>query len=318
MKNTQSTKKIRVYTDGACKPNPGPGGWGAVIVYPDKKNMEMSGGDIDTTNNRMELMAAIKALDELNKDSDIILFTDSQYIRKGITKWVNIWKVKNWKTIEGTDVKNMDLWKELIAKAGLHKINWKWIKGHAGHKYNERADELARKARKNVESTPLPLDDKNAIHIFTAVSYSTKTKNGAWVACLSYQQYEKCINGFEKNSSGNRMHIISAIQGLEQIKKNYPVHIYTVSDYLKDGASKWILKWANKNWQTIEGEKVKHKDLWIKLQKISQKYKISWHLVSKKNFPEQMSKAKDIAIELLKHEQKEMDVNGVNSAAYNR
>lgn len=134
--------KINIYTDGACKGNPGVGGWGALLVSGTKEK-ELFGGEKDTTNNRMELMAVIQALGVLKRPCDIVLHCDSQYVLKGITEWITGWKAKGWKTASRAPVKNVDLWQALDQARTQHKIEWKWVKGHAGDPGNERADQLA-------------------------------------------------------------------------------------------------------------------------------------------------------------------------------
>jgi len=139
------TTRVVIYTDGACSGNPGPGGWGAILRAGGHEK-ELSGGEDETTNNRMELMAAIAALEELKQPSPIDLFTDSTYVRDGIMKWIHNWKRNGWKTAAKKPVKNVDLWKRLELAMEPHDIEWHWVKGHAGHPDNERADELARSA----------------------------------------------------------------------------------------------------------------------------------------------------------------------------
>ena len=141
------TIKVEIFTDGACSGNPGPGGWGAILRYGEKQK-ELSGGEKDTTNNRMELMAAIMALEALNRSCDIILTTDSKYVKDGITQWIWGWKKNNWRKADKKPVLNADLWQRLDAACAKHKIQWEWVKGHAGHIENERCDELARAAIK--------------------------------------------------------------------------------------------------------------------------------------------------------------------------
>jgi len=136
--------QVEIYTDGACRGNPGPGGWGAVLTY-GEKHKEIFGGEANTTNNRMELMAAIKALATLNRDCELTLYTDSQYVRKGITEWIINWKKRGWKTAAKKTVKNADLWQLLDEHVSRHQINWVWVKGHAGNEGNELADGLANK-----------------------------------------------------------------------------------------------------------------------------------------------------------------------------
>ena len=137
------TPKLVIYTDGACSGNPGPGGWGAVLIH-GAKEKDIWGGEPATTNNRMELMAAIQALEALKRPCRVELHTDSQYLRTGITEWLAGWKARGWKTAGKTPVKNEDLWKRLDAARQRHTVDWRWVKGHAGHPMNERADELAR------------------------------------------------------------------------------------------------------------------------------------------------------------------------------
>jgi ribonuclease HI len=140
--------KIEIFTDGACWGNPGPGGWGAVLRYPAHEEY-LSGFEPHTTNNRMELMAAIEALKVLPNPCEISLTTDSQYVKNGITLWIENWKKRNWKTAGRQPVKNSDLWKLLYQEEQRHKVQWHWIRGHTGHIYNEKADQLANQAIKN-------------------------------------------------------------------------------------------------------------------------------------------------------------------------
>ena len=135
-------KNVIIYTDGACRGNPGPGGWGAILLYGDKEK-ELFGGEPETTNNRMELMAAIVALETLNAPCQVVLTTDSKYVMDGITQWMANWKKRGWKTASKQPVKNVDLWQRLDAAVQRHEIDWQWVKGHSGHTANERADALA-------------------------------------------------------------------------------------------------------------------------------------------------------------------------------
>jgi ribonuclease HI len=141
----ERSNHVHIFTDGACRGNPGPGGWGAILRYGDKEK-ELYGAERETTNNRMELMAAIRALEALTRPCDITLTTDSQYLRKGITEWLPQWKRRGWKTAAKEPVKNQDLWERLEKAVGSHRIQWDWIKGHSGHEENERADALANRA----------------------------------------------------------------------------------------------------------------------------------------------------------------------------
>jgi len=140
---------IEIYTDGACKGNPGVGGWGALLIAGNKEK-ELFGGEKDTTNNRMELMAVIQALGALKRPCHITLHTDSQYVLKGITEWITGWKAKGWKTASKAPVKNVDLWQQLDAARTIHEIDWRWVRGHTGHPGNERADQLANRGVETV------------------------------------------------------------------------------------------------------------------------------------------------------------------------
>ncbi|WP_397420751.1 ribonuclease HI [Phenylobacterium sp.] len=136
------TPGVVIYTDGACSGNPGPGGWGAILMF-GEKSREICGGEPDTTNNRMELMAAIQALETLTRPCQVELHTDSQYVMKGISEWIHNWKRRGWRTADNKPVKNDDLWRRLDEARSRHNVQWRWVKGHAGHEHNERADALA-------------------------------------------------------------------------------------------------------------------------------------------------------------------------------
>jgi ribonuclease HI len=138
-----SEQRVKIHTDGACSGNPGPGGWGAILSFGDQEK-ELMGGEAHTTNNRMELTAAISALEALKRPCTVDLYTDSQYVRSGISEWIKKWKQNNWRTADRKPVKNVDLWQRLDAALKEHDVKWHWVKGHAGHAENERADQLAR------------------------------------------------------------------------------------------------------------------------------------------------------------------------------
>ncbi|MEF3168695.1 MAG: ribonuclease HI [Deltaproteobacteria bacterium] len=149
--------RVEIYTDGACSGNPGPGGWGAILRYRGAER-EMSGWSPSTTNNRMELLAAIRALEALNRPCEVTITTDSQYVMKGMTTWIASWKRKGWLTASREPVKNKDLWERLDALCAYHKVTWHWIRGHAGHPENERADRLARTAIAQGQGGEIPPD----------------------------------------------------------------------------------------------------------------------------------------------------------------
>jgi ribonuclease HI len=289
--------KILLYTDGACNPNPGPGGWGAVLLPEGgRRPVELSGGERATTNNRMELTAAIEALAFLKEPHQIEIYTDSKYLKQGITQWMHGWRRRNWQTRQGSAVKNQELWMELAAKLKIHRVQWHWLKGHARHEWNERADRLARAA---VEAKPLPLGDEDAIHIFCGVSQRQKTGLGGWCAVLRFGKYIKVVCGSESATTGNRMHILAAIGALSAIKRRLPVHLYTYSGYLKDGATVWVHQWSRRGWRTKDDTPVRHRDLWVRLARLSRSLEIKWHIADKSRPPCHMQAAKLMARDVL-------------------
>ena len=147
-------KLVEIFTDGACSGNPGPGGWGAILRYGGVEK-ELNGGEPETTNNRMEMMAAIMAIEAVKRPCEIHLHTDSEYLRQGITTWIHSWKARGWKTADKKPVKNVDLWQRLERAIETHDVHWHWVKGHSGHVENERADELARLAIRQMKDASI-------------------------------------------------------------------------------------------------------------------------------------------------------------------
>jgi len=285
---------ITIYTDGACHPNPGPGGWAAILLHLDRDPQELSGAEQFATNNRMELRAAVEGLRSLDTPYQVELHTDSKYLKEGITTWLPQWEQNNWQTSQKEAVKNQDLWQSLAVQQRRHQVKWHWVKGHANNQWNERADRLA---AGQIPRQPLPLDDTVALHIFTAVSYAGKTRHGAWAALLRYGDHVKSLSGRVNETSSNRLHIQAAVAGLEAVKRPLPIHIYTTSDYLKDGATRWVKGWVAQNWQTKEGKPVSHRDLWEIVSQLCQQYHIKWHVVDKEAAPTEMTQVKQLAQE---------------------
>ncbi|WP_297444013.1 ribonuclease HI [Acidocella sp.] len=147
-----ASEHVEIWTDGGCKPNPGPGGWAAILIYKGTIK-ELTGGELETTNNRMELTAAAEALEALTRPCKVVLHTDSEYLKNGITRWMTGWVRKNWRSSTGDPVKNMDLWRRILDAAKPHEIDWRLVRGHSGAPLNERADELATQARDELLKT---------------------------------------------------------------------------------------------------------------------------------------------------------------------
>jgi len=265
------------------------------VIMPEKgKKRELSGRVAETTNNRMELQASLEALQALPAASAVQLFTDSRYVQNGISKWIGNWRANNWLTAEKEAVKNRDLWEALDKEIKRHRVEWIWVKGHADNTHNERVDALAAAAR----GRPLlPLDDEAAIHIFIGITWKRKVKTGSWAAILRYRNHCKVLSAIVENSSANRIHIQSATEALGALKRLLPVHLYTSSGYLKDGASNWLKGWERNGWHTREGKVVSNKDEWQQLSQVLQESSVSLHVIDKAMPPCHSQEAKELAVE---------------------
>lgn len=273
---------VTIYTDGGCDPNPGTGGWGAVLIFDDREQ-DLSGGEKQSTNNRMELTAAITALDSLDQPYQVDLYTDSEYVKNGITQWIKGWIKKDWK-----DVKNPDLWQRLNQATERHTIKWHWVKGHAGHIFNERVDELATReieklSGKTFARTPEPEAanvDVDA-RVYISATYSFEDKRGSWAALVVGQGGEQELSGTESNSSENQLLLVAAARALESIRESVSVAVYTDSEYVQKGMSQWIKGWIKKGWRTAGGEPVKNRALWERLVTAADRHRVQWLALSK-------------------------------------
>lgn len=287
---------LDIYTDGGCRPNPGPGGWGVVILGLDEAPVELSGSEEDATNNRMELRAAIEALRALDQPQKVDLHTDSQYVRQGITSWMESWKRRQWRTAAGAPVQNRDLWQELEAELERHQVGWHWVKGHSGNRWNERADELASAAIPRFSGF---VDDPGAVHLVLAVAYSGKMQKGAWAAMLRFEDREKDLSGVVEGATANQMHILGAALALEAMKRPVQAHLYTTSDYLKDGATSWLQGWRSRGWTTREGKPVSNREAWQRLERQISRHRLTWHVEKTDDPFDEMSEVKNSAKEVL-------------------
>ncbi len=290
-----SLPKVTIYTDGSCKPNPGSGGWGAVIIFSDDDNCEkLQGRESETTNNRMELMAPIEALKSLKDPHEVTLVTDSTYLKNGITVWIHDWKSRGWVTREKQPVKNRDLWNALHEEMQRHRISWEWVKGHAGNKWNELADHLAASGR---EYRALPLENNQAVHIFIGITWKHSTGNGAWSLVLNYRHHMKILGGRVENTTANRLYIETAAKGLKSLKRPLPVYLYTSSGYLKDGVQSWLPGWMRRNWVTRDGKEVSNKTQWRELKSLLDSMDVQIFLAEKDKLPCLLQEAKELARE---------------------
>ena len=302
MTDTHSSSELVIYTDGACSPNPGPGGWGAVVIRRGTIISELSGAVDRSTNNRMELTAAVEALQSLKEPRRITLYTDSAYLKNGITDWINTWQKNNWRTADRKEVKNGDLWRRLLDQIEHHQVNWRWIKGHAADRYNIRADELAVAARKGEGSSPetsgksAPLSEDH-IHLFTGVTCRHAAQVGGWSVILSWRTHVKILGEGGKAVSANQLYLMAVINGLTSLKKELPVDVHTHSGYLHDGATIWLQGWKKRNWRTREGAEVSNKELWLELDRLLERYQVVFHLEDKEEPYCFLLEAKELARE---------------------
>jgi ribonuclease HI len=265
--------KVTIYSDGGSDPNPGIGGWAALLRY-GRHEKVLSGNDPSSTNNRMELTAAIRALEALKRPSTIEFHTDSEYLRKGITEWIEVWAAKEWKTKGGKRVSNVDLWQRLWPLVKRHDIDWHWVKGHAGDPLNERVDALARQAR--LEITPSEQISDNIPRIYLRSSCKGNPGPGGWGVVLVRGDETEQNSGGQKQTTNNRMEVTAAIEGILMLPPGSDVQVFTTSDYLYQGATRWIHGWRRRKWHKRDGKPVANADLWQALDKLQEGYAIRW------------------------------------------
>jgi len=268
-------KRIEVYTDGGARPNPGPGGWGVVVLRPGAEPQELSGGEEKTTNNRMELTAAIRALEALTPGEPATVFTDSQYLRRGITEWISGWVARGWKRKGGGAVENDDLWRRLASLDHDHRVDWKWLRGHSGHRWNERADELASAEVRRQGGGSTGDEDSGADHqreIFLRIS--AHRGRGGWAALLREGGDEEQLAGSARGSgvTANRLDVLAAAELLEKLPTGGTVAVWSGSDYLRLGASQWIHGWRKRSWKTRDGKPVANRDAWERLDAAARRH----------------------------------------------
>jgi ribonuclease HI len=299
--------EVDVYTDGGCDPNPGPGGWGAVIRWDDREWL-LSGNDPDTTNNRMELHAAAAALallEGLLGRCQVEVHTDSQYLRQGITSWIEGWVSRGWRTSDRQPVKNQDLWRLLHQLTQAHDVTWHWLKGHAGHPLNERADQLATEARRALRRLHPPPrgpdasrpagDGWPAVDIFVKASCRGDERWGGWGVVLRMGERTRSLSGSERSTTANAMLIRGAAEALRALTKPCWVTIYSDAKYLIDGASRWVKRWQARGWQTREGQPVANRAEWEALLEAARPHHATWVLAREDDAPADLASAGELA-----------------------
>jgi len=282
---TMTKPHVTIYSDGGAKPNPnGPGGWAALLIS-DSGIREISGRAESTTNNRMELTAAIEALDALSEASEVEFHTDSQYVKNGISEWLAGWVRKGWKTAGGEPVKNQDLWERLHRATQRHTIRWNWVKGHATSVYNNRVDELATAAREGVKASPAPAREQKPAtadaSVYVYAHMAAGGKRGGWCAVVVRGGEQTVYGGSENPTSSNQLVLIGCAQTLEKLNDIQSCVVQSDSEYLINGMSKWLAGWMKKGWKTASGDPVKNQDLWKRLHEAARAYAIEWQYLEK-------------------------------------
>jgi ribonuclease HI len=313
--------QVEVYTDGGCDPNPGPGGWGAVVRWGDREWV-LSGNDPDTTNNRMELHAAAAALallEGLLGRCQVDLHTDSEYLRQGITEWIEDWVGNGWRTSDKQPVKNQDLWRVLHRLVQAHDVTWHWLKGHAGHPLNERADRLATDARRALQrfhrgppardAPPRTGDDRPTVEIYVKASRRGAEGRGGWGAVLRTGEHTKTLSGGASSTTANAMLIRGATEALRALTKPCRVALYSDANYLIHGASRWVKGWQARGWQTRDGKPVANRAEWEALVEVAARHHVTWSLAQGDAAQADLALAAELAAEAANVEPDAADID---------
>jgi ribonuclease HI len=264
--------KVIIYTDGGADPNPGLGGWAAVLQSGGRERV-LTGNDPWTTNNRMELQAAVAALSALERPSEVEFYTDSEYLSRGISEWINRWSEAGWKR-KGKPIPNADLWQALWELKQRHEIVWQWVRGHAGNPMNERVDKLATAARQEI-SGDVAIDSTSP-RLYVRASCKGNPGPGGWGVVLERGESTEQASGSESSTTNNRMELVGAIEGLQLLPTNSEVILFTTSDYVFSGATRWIKGWRARQWLKRDGKPVSNRDLWQELDRLTSNYRIQW------------------------------------------
>lgn len=263
--------QVIVYSDGGAKPNPGAGGWGVVIIYPDREE-ELSGAMAYTTNNQMELTAACEALAALPTSCEITFHTDSTYVKNGITSWIAAWKRNGWVNSKKEPVANIELWQRLDAERKRHTITWRWVKGHAGNQYNERVDALATAARAKLTGEKLKESPKaraETPEVTGARAYLSVTMRDkdtvSWGAIIIDADGAEHTNGGTLTDVTQSKAVLEAAHLLLTHTRLNGLTVYTDSEYLQKGITSWVKGWIKNGWKKADKSPVAYRDVWEKL-----------------------------------------------------
>lgn len=272
---------VTIYTDGGCAPNPGPGGWGALLIAANGVTRDLSGAEPQTTNNRMELTAALEALRRLKGPSQVTLYTDSEYLERGITEWLPGWVARGWQRKGERPIKNEDLWRALHAETGRHAITWQWVRGHAGDPHNERVHRLATAAREGLlaqQGSPAGGAQQPDWEIALRVSLPRGAKIGGWAARVRDlpAESEQILTGRAPVSSANQLWLIAARAVLESLPAGAAARLHAPDSYLVQGITRWVIGWRARGWQTKDGSAVKHRVDWEALAAAAERLRVQW------------------------------------------
>jgi ribonuclease HI len=286
---------VTIYTDGGCDPNPGAGGWAALLLFEkDGKiySRELSGSEPETTNNRMELTAAIHALRALKQPCVVELHTDSQYLKRGINEWMANWERTNFKNGK---IQNADLWQTLKAEMARHEINWHWVKGHAGDPHNERVDQLATAAirAQSADEGAQDQPDDAGTRAYLGISCKGSPGVGGWAVVLNHDGKQMILTGGHPSTNANRLDLLAAIAALEAIPEGESIQIFTWNTYLRDGITRWIEGWKKSNWIKKTGGEVQYRNLWQHLDRLAKARNVKWETVKPDNRPPEMERLDD-------------------------
>lgn len=266
-----------IYAGGGAKPSSnGPGGWAALVIRDDAIE-EMSGYEAGTSNSRMNLMAVFMAIEALEDSSKIEFYTESPYVRRGITQWLAKWLKTGWRMTNNQPVQNQDLWEGLYEMMQTHDIRWRWGKIAPSNLYKKRVDELASAAREHRSAPPMiPLTANGQVKADTHIYVFSSFLGGSWGAVIVNKSGVQELQGNEANTTGNQAIMIACAKILKSLTVPQTIAIYTDNEYLVNGMSKWLHGWIKNDWRTTSGDPVKNQEQWKQLQAAALPYTIAW------------------------------------------
>ncbi|MEW6579525.1 MAG: ribonuclease HI [Chloroflexota bacterium] len=272
---------VTIHTDGGCAPNPGPGGWGALLIAANGVKCDLSGAELQTTNNRMELTAALEVLRKLKQPCQVTLHTDSEYLKRGITEWLPDWAARGWQRKRNRPIENEDLWRALHAETQRHAITWQWVRGHAGDPHNEHVHRLATAARERLvarQGSPPGGAPQPAWEIALRVSLPRGARIGGWAARVRDLSGEKQIvlTGRSPVASANQLWLIAARAVLKSLPAGTAVRLHAPDSYLIQGVTRWVAGWQARGWETKDGSAVKHRADWEALAAAADRLSVQW------------------------------------------